>query len=204
MDRRSFLSWAPRAAGATCLIAWAPACERDPKKPEAQAPPDPEAPEPEPAEPAQLLDEAQAAAAGAALARMFPADPSTGAPGAPELGLLGYLDAQLQTPDFQGLERMMLTGFDFLNRLARRRHKTSGFVALSSEQQDAILEELSRGAIEGLRFPQARFFATLHTFGLEGYWGAPHHGGNRDKLAWKWVDIDPHCPHIHGDSCSAP
>lgn len=203
MERRTFLNWVVTSSGAIGVALTLPGCERDKKKTPGASP---DAPAPDAgaaAAPAALgfLTEAEAACVTAAVSRLLPADPETGAPDAADLGVVGFIDSQLQLPQFEALHRMMRAGFKFMDQLAKRRHQKDRFADLTGEQQDAILDDLANGAVEKLKFPQERFFRTLHTFALEGYWGAPRHGGNRDELAWRWVDINPHCAHMHGGTC---
>jgi hypothetical protein len=132
--------------------------------------------------------------------RMLPADPESRAPSADDLHVLEYLDGQLAEPHFRELHRMMHGGFNFIDRVSTKRFGGT-FLSRSPEVQDKILGQFQTGAIKGLKFPQERFFETLRSFALEGYWSHPKYGGNFEKKAWSWVSINPHCSHIHG-SCT--
>ena len=113
-----------------------------------------------------------------------------------------FIDAQLRQGHFKKLERMMRAGVKFLDAVAKRKHKAATFAQLSPELQDDVLNDFRDAKVPKLKFPQRRFFLTLHTLGLEGYWGDPKYGGNREEQAWSWVSIDPHCPHMHGATSS--
>lgn len=189
MNRRSFLL----ASAAVTFAGPGLGCDRKPTAPAAPAPPTP------PSYSWQFFTPAEVATLEAILARFFPeADPS-GAPSFRDANVAQYVDGQLAAEDFQGLGRMMHRGFEFVDSVATRRHG-GPFATRSGEVQDEILRQFQTGSVTGLKFPQAQWFATLHTFALEGYWGDPKYGGNRDEVAWKWVGINPHCAHIHG-SC---
>ncbi len=136
----------------------------------------------------------------AIIIRLLPADAESGAPSGAVVGVLEFLDRQMREPHFKDLERMMRAGVDFTDRVARK-FENGPFVQQPPEIQDKILSQFQMGSVPKLKFPQQRFFATLMSFALEGYWGMPKYGGNRDKQVWAWVDINPHCSHVHG-SCS--
>ena len=135
----------------------------------------------------------------AVLGRIFPENDPTGAPSFREANVGPYIDSQLQLPDFRGLGRMMHGGMEFLQAVSTRRFGGT-FDSRESSVQDEILGQFQTGAVKGLKFPQARWFATFHAFALEGYWGDPSYGGNRDRAVWKWVGINPKCSSVHG-SC---
>jgi len=90
------------------------------------------------------------------------------------------------------------------------------FADLSAEQQDSVLKEVEGGKIKSDDAPLATFFdGFLLKNTLEGYFGDPMYGGNKDMAAWKmigypgvradftdWVDQDRRYPYgpvsIHG------
>lgn len=132
----------------------------------------------------------------AAVARLLPQGDASGLPGGDRAGVAEFIDRQLALPSFAGLQRMMRAGVGFVDRTARRDHG-GAFVAIRPDAQDAVLSAFQTGAVGGLRFPQARFFEQLLTFALEGYLGAPRHGGNRDAMVWRALGIDPRCHNMY-------
>lgn len=189
MQRRAFI----QGLAATCAIPWLAGC-KDPKK---QPPSSTTQAEPAPHTWRFFIDPNERAVAAASLERLLPAEASVGAPSAQELHVLEFLDEQLTEPHFRELQRMMHGGFNFLDQLANKRFG-GPFVSRSPEVQDQILAQFQTGSVKGMKFPQERFFETLRSFALEGYWGHPKYLGNYDKKAWTWVNINPHCKHIHG------
>ncbi|MEZ4459098.1 MAG: gluconate 2-dehydrogenase subunit 3 family protein [bacterium] len=192
MKRRDFIK-ASGSAALLCTSVHLGACEKK------ETPPPQQVQQPPP-EWKFFVDPREREVANVALFRMLPADPESGAPSAHDLDVLRFVDEQLALPHFRDLHRMMHGGFDFLDRVSTKRFGGT-FVSRTPEDQDKILAQFQMGLVNGLKFPQARFFETLRTFALEGYWGAPKYGGNKDKGAWSWVGINPHCSHIHG-TCS--
>jgi len=128
--------------------------------------------------------------------RLLPGGGQTGLPSAQDAGVAAYVDQQLSLPTFSGLSRMMRAGVQFVDRAARRDH-SGGFHTLPAAKQDATLTAFQSGRVGGMRFPQAAFFDQLLRFSLEGYLGAPEHGGNRDAVAWKALGIDPRCHNMY-------
>ena len=120
----------------------------------------------------------------AMLERMIPSNVPPGAPGARETRVLRYVDAQLVEPRLAQHQEVVRGGLRALGEGSVRFHE------LPTEQQDEWLRRAQRG--EG-SFASPRFFQVVLTLALEGHWGDPRYGGNHDKLAWRWVGIDPGC-----------
>ena len=132
----------------------------------------------------------------ALLARLFPEDDPSGAPSWRDANVGPYIDAQMMLPDFRGQQRMMHGGMEFLQAVSTRRFGGT-FDSRPPDVQDQLITQFQTGQVKGLKFPQARWFVTFHAFALEGYWGDPKYGGNRDEKVWAWANINPHCAHIH-------
>lgn len=179
----------------------------------------------------------QAAIVEAAAARLIPSDDL--GPGATEAGVVSFIDRQLyqDRTGFQGyrgqryglgpfqpgeatqgdqsalpLNERFRIGILGIEGLAQERYG-AGFVRLSPEEQDAILEEMDSGEIENfgrvsLRTPPAlfeggdqdlgaatgeagitakAFFELLLAYTFAGFFADPVHGGNRDMVGWKLI-----------------
>jgi gluconate 2-dehydrogenase gamma chain len=63
----------------------------------------------------------------------------------------------------------------------------SGFAALTAAQQDTVLKGLDGGTIAFDIVPAKVFFEMLLQNTVEGFFGDPLYGGNRDKVGWKLV-----------------
>ena len=110
--------------------------------------------------------------------------PATDTPGAVEAGAVFYIDRALAGP-YPHLLSRYTRGLRALNK-----HATKDFGAtfenLSAEQQDSVLGDLESGKIAELRDGEA-FFELLRAHVLEGVFGEPSYGGNRDMIGWKLV-----------------
>lgn len=148
----------------------------------------------------------------AAVARIVPADED---PGAREAGVIDYIERCLATGaadagvsprekkeyanfilgatggrteeqqsalfELNGLgtrhQKAYRDGAARLDSLARELHHGRGFCELNEEQQDEVLCVLDER--------RDAFFTLLITHTMEGFYGHPRHGGNRDGIGWK-------------------
>jgi gluconate 2-dehydrogenase gamma chain len=110
--------------------------------------------------------------------------PTTDTPGAIEAGAVFYIDRALTGP-YLHLRSRYTRGLRALNQYAGWKFSKS-FEKLSGEQQDSVLSDLESGKITELRKGE-EFFALLRTHVLEGVFGEPSYGGNRDLIGWKLV-----------------
>lgn len=137
-----------------------------------------------------FFNELEAATIEAVTARVFPGDPAS--PGAREAGVVDYIDRAIAgfSTELQPLYRR---GIVELDRLAVTRHG-GPFRDLTEEDQDALLAGLDgsahsepgsgeRGATDLL----VRFFAVVREHTLEGMFGDPAYGGNRDAVGWRLI-----------------
>ena len=118
----------------------------------------------------------EAETAGAICERIIPADQD---PGAASAGVLNYIDLQLVGPlkKHQRLYRQGLAGVDDLSiaRFGKR------FSALATSEQDVVLT-----AIES-----RPFFALIRDHTMQGFYGDPRHGGNREYASWRMLEVPP-------------
>lgn len=200
MNRRSFLRQWLGWLGQATLTGWTwlslSACrDRSPVQPSAATKP---APQPVTSTPARKsLAATEARTLEAALARLLPSGVPAGTPGAREAKVIDYLDRQLAEPHFRGFLQLVQRGAKLLEQVSVREAK-GPFHSQSDAAQDEILARFQAGAISGSRYPTQRFFAVLHSFSLEGFLGHPQYGGNADRLVWRSLGLDPHCPNSHG------
>jgi gluconate 2-dehydrogenase alpha chain len=130
------------------------------------------------------LSQYEARTAAAIFERLFPADEH--GPGATRIGVLSYVDRALAGAyrDKATAYRLGLAGID----QAARQVLGRPFADCDPGQQDALLSELERGELPDLRVPpQREFFDLLRAHLQEGLFADPAHGGNRDKLGWRFL-----------------
>jgi gluconate 2-dehydrogenase gamma chain len=67
-----------------------------------------------------------------------------------------------------------------------RRTQNAAFVDLTPDKQDALLTSIDNGAADG--FPNARaFFNRARRLALEGMFGDPYYGGNKNFAGWDLI-----------------
>jgi gluconate 2-dehydrogenase gamma chain len=137
----------------------------------------------------------EAATVDALAARIIPG--SAEDPGAREAGAVVYIDRALAGP-YRDLQRLYRTGLAALDDSCRQQHGQA-FADLGEDQQDAVLERLAQGEWESaLGAERAEsgseeadiaflpyFFAVVRQHVVEGTFGDPVYGGNRDTAGWR-------------------
>jgi gluconate 2-dehydrogenase gamma chain len=174
---------------------------------EAQAPAAVAAPAVPQAEPLLLLNETEHAFVVAAVDTLIPADELS--PSGSDCGVATYIDRQLASawgggakmyragPYFKGKPEQgyqlpltpaefMTTGIAAANEWS---HKTYGhpFDRLDPDKRAEALKAMQEGKAEFANFSARGFFARLLAITMEGFFGDPIYGGNRNKVSWKML-----------------
>lgn len=127
----------------------------------------------------RFFSTAEAATVAAICARIIPADDF---PSAADAGVPRFIDRQL-TGHHRKHQAVYRQGLADLEAICRERFQKR-FVELSEDEQDAMLRELEENRTE--------FFLLIRTHTMQGYYGDPRHGGNRDAVSWKMLGLpDP-------------
>lgn len=111
-------------------------------------------------------------------------------PGASWAGVVNYIDRQLCGP-FQQLKeiyRQGLAGVDRSSLLLYGRQ----FADVDSNQQIELLHLLGDGRAPSSIWQQIsshEFFEYVVDHTMQGYYGDPRHGGNREGVSWKMLNL---------------
>jgi len=137
--------------------------------------------------PWRFFTEAEARSLGALSERLIPADRD---PGAAWAGVVNFLDRQLAGyyKKFRTTYRQGLAGVDQTSQTLFGRE----FARLAGAQQDEVLRALENGRPPGdawQRLSSEQFFDLLITHTMQGFYGDPRHGGNRDGVSWRMVGL---------------
>jgi len=102
-------------------------------------------------------------------------------PGAVKAGVLVYIDRQL-TGFYKPLQKTYRQGIAALDResmgLAGR-----AFADLSAASQLDVLHRMEQN-------PETKaFFDMLVAHSMQGFYGDPRHGGNRERVSWKMLGV---------------
>jgi gluconate 2-dehydrogenase gamma chain len=126
-------------------------------------------------EPLETLTPAEADVLEAVAARLIPADAT--APGAAEARAAHYIDRALggALATFRDAYRAGLASLDAYARTS----KGAAFAQLSAADQDAVLTVMESN--------DAAFFSTVLAHTLQGTFGDPFYGGNRNFAGWDLI-----------------
>ena len=119
--------------------------------------------------------------------RIIPADQD---PGAAWAGVVNYIDRQL-VGHYRRLRKTYRLGLAATNTTGRSMFGKS-FVELTAQQQDAVLQAMDSGQAQGDQWASVSaktFFDLVVSHTLQGFYGDPRHGGNRDRVSWKMLKL---------------
>jgi gluconate 2-dehydrogenase gamma chain len=131
------------------------------------------------------VDEARALAG--MVDQIIPPDQDEGAVWA---GVVNYIDRQLCGP-FQNLQSSYRRGLTALDATSQSMYGKL-FAELQSHQQLELLGQLEEGRVAGpgwKQLPSSQFFAMVVDHTMQGFYGDPRHGGNRDGVSWKMLNL---------------
>jgi len=159
------------------------------------------------AEPLLLLNETEHAFVVAAVDTIIPADELS--PSGSDCGCATYIDRQLASawgggakmyrsgPYFKGKPeqgyQLPLTPAEFFaagiaaaNEWSRKTYGRD-FDRLDADKRVEALEAMQEGKAEFANFNSRAFFARLLAMTMEGFFGDPIYGGNRDMVSWRML-----------------
>jgi len=105
--------------------------------------------------------------------------PTDQTPGAAWAGVVNFIDRQLMGP-YRRQRAAYRSGLMEIDRASAGKFGKD-FAALDTGQQTALLQSLEGGA--------KRFFSTAIAHTMQGYYGDPRHGGNRDAVSWRMLGV---------------
>jgi gluconate 2-dehydrogenase gamma chain len=111
-------------------------------------------------------------------------------PGGSWAGVVNYIDRQLCGPyeNLQSMYRRGLAGVDESGRILYG----NLFADLDSNQQIEVLHRLEERKAPGAIWKQissAEFFGYLVDHSMQGFYGDPRHGGNRERVSWTMLNL---------------
>jgi gluconate 2-dehydrogenase gamma chain len=133
----------------------------------------------------EFLTEEDARTLAAICDQIVPADEY---PSASQAGVVVYIDRQL-VRHYRRYQEAYRDGLERADRLSRIKFSRSLLEVATSEQATVVntLEKQDR-----------RFFELVRSHTLEGYYGSPRHGGNRDAVSWRMLGLAE--PPLRGQS----
>jgi len=136
-----------------------------------------------------FFTEAEAACVIALSEQIIPADEHGG--GATEAGVIHYIDRQLVAV-FDYDQVVYQQGIAALQSICLEKHGQR-FESLGQELQRAICNQLEENALPENAWgdlQQARFFGLVISHTMQGFYGPPRHGGNRNYMSYQMMGFD--------------
>jgi len=137
----------------------------------------------------QFFTDEEAACVIALCEQIIPADEHGG--GATEAGVIHYIDRQLVAV-FDYDQVVYQQGISALQSSCLELHGNR-FEKLDRDTQLAICTALEDGSLSGDQWgglDQARFFSLVINHTMQGFYGAPRHGGNKDYMSYRMMGLD--------------
>jgi gluconate 2-dehydrogenase gamma chain len=134
-------------------------------------------------EPLETLTQAEAETLEAVVARLIPTDAN--GPGAREARAAHYIDRALGGA-LAGSRDAYRAGLAALDAHARGT-KGRSFAQLPEADQDQMLTALEQNAVPGFAPGSAVFFNLVLAHTLQGTFGDPYYGGNKNFVGWELV-----------------
>jgi gluconate 2-dehydrogenase gamma chain len=106
--------------------------------------------------------------------------PADNFPSASQAGVLSYIDLQLMGP-YRRHQRMYHDGLKQANEWSWNRFGVD-LARASAGQQIEIVSALEKD--------NQPFFDLVLAHTMQGYYGSPRHGGNRDAVSWRMLGVD--------------
>ena len=179
VSRRDLLKRASLAGAAITLPITTAPVEQQSRPAAATAPPTSAVPR----EPVENLTQQEADLLEAICARIIPTDAN--GPGAREARAAHYIDRGLGGALKESLDAYR-SGFEAFDRYCRS-SRGAAFTALSERDQDSVLIDVETGSATGFAGSSAAFFNMVRTHTLQGTFGDPFYGGNRDFIGWDMI-----------------
>ncbi len=119
--------------------------------------------------------------------QIIPPDQDEGASWA---GVVEYIDRQLCGP-YESLRAIYRRGLTGVDQSSGAMHGKV-FAELDAKQQIEVLHRLEMGTAPGAIWKEissAEFFGYLVDHTMQGFYGDPRHGGNREGVSWKMLEL---------------
>jgi gluconate 2-dehydrogenase gamma chain len=124
----------------------------------------------------EFFTEAEARTLAAVCDQIIPADDY---PGASQAGVLHFIDRQL-VRHYEPHQKAYREGLKLADQLSKSRFGAD-LAGISSPHQLEIAVHLERKS--------PAFFELVRSHTLQGYYGSPRHGGNRDAVSWRMLGL---------------
>ena len=128
--------------------------------------------------------------------QIIPADKD---PGASDANVINFIDKQLLGP-YLRFQNDYRAGIPAIEKAAQQLHQKN-FYDLAWKTQTQFMEQMEKGELPKEAWKdvnQRTFFNLLLEHSMQGFYGSPRHGGNKDYASFKMMKID--YPHVIGQN----
>jgi len=119
--------------------------------------------------------------------RIIPADDC---PGATDAGVIHFIDKQIDRR-FPEEKELLQKGIESLQNWCRTKY-SKNFEELSTELQINTLQMMEKNEMpqEQWTVPPGKFFRKVLDRTMQGFYGSPRHGGNKDYMSFRMLKLD--------------
>ena len=112
-------------------------------------------------------------------------------PGGRDAGVTNFIDKQLIGP-YARYQETYRKGLLAIRETCKTNFQKS-FEELTWEEQTTFLKKMEAGKMEGQNWSKGfdkQFFGLLRNHSLQGFYGSPRHGGNKNNVSYKMLKLD--------------
>ena len=113
-------------------------------------------------------------------------------PGGRDAGVTNFIDKQLVGP-YARYQEIYRKGLAAIQTTCKSKFQKR-FEEMEWDEQTKLLEAMSSGKIKGdpmeKGFDQRYFFSLIRNHSMQGFYGSPRHGGNKNNVSYKMLKLD--------------
>ncbi len=112
-------------------------------------------------------------------------------PGGRDAGVADFIDIQLAGP-YRRYRQDYSRGLAAIENSCLKKYHNR-FEKLSWDDQTAFLLDMQSGTLDGDNWKDGfstRFFELLRSHAMQGFYGSPRHGGNKDCVSYRMMRLD--------------
>ncbi len=112
-------------------------------------------------------------------------------PGGRDAGVTNFIDKQLVGP-YTRYQESYRKGLHAIQETCKTKFQKQ-FENLSWEEQTQFLKKMEAGKMEGKAWKKGfdrEFFELIRNHAMQGFYGSPRHGGNKNNVSYKMMALD--------------
>ncbi len=136
----------------------------------------------------RFLTEQEAVLLDALVEQIIPTDEF---PGGKDSGVTNFIDKQLIGP-YARFQESYRNGLLAIQKTCQAKFQKQ-FEALPWDEQTQFLKSMEAGKLEGGHWKKGfdrQFFGLVRNHSMQGFYGSPRHGGNKDNISYKMLKLD--------------